>query len=377
MRSRRNPSPVPDGASLRATVQAYYTERLGDGGCCSGAAVAPDAAEVPSFGCGDPNAGAALRRGETVLDLGSGAGYDAFRAAEAVGPSGTVIGVDMTAAMLARARRAALERGLSNVRFVEGTLEDLPLADASVDVVISNCVVNLCADVPRVLGEAHRVLRPGGRVRISDTFRVPTAGVPDDAQAWCACVAGAHDAATFAAQARSVGFVDVAVEPDAPADAAAHAGAVYGAVLRATKAEIVDETEPADGAALLARVGLPLEGWAGATTRRWGVRERGRLQAVIALEVLGGHGLLRSLATAPEERGRGLAWALVAHALRAAREAGLVSVAGLTTTVPELLPRWGFREVPRAALSAALDASAELRGACPASARAFLLDLAP
>ena len=363
--------PAADVADLRDAVRGYYTERLA-AGCCGPSAsnaVFEAAPDVPSFGCGDPNAAAAFQTGETVLDLGSGAGFDALRAAEAVGPTGAVLGVDMTPAMLERARAAAARLGLAHVRFLEGVIEALPIEDASVDVVISNCVVNLSADVPQVLAEAHRALRPGGRLRISDTFRLGAAPRMLDRDAWCACEAGAHEASQLAAQARAAGFVDVRVDAPPPGLAA---GAVYGAVLHGAKPVVVLEADLTDGAELLAAAGLPLAGWDAAQVVRWGVREGGALLGVIALERHGTHGLLRSLAVAPTARGRGLAHALVAHALREAAGIGLRDVAGLTTTIPDLLPRWGFREVTRDALPAPLAASPELQGACPASARVFV-----
>src|SRR6056297_2655366 len=173
------PIPIADGEQLRATVRRHYAARLEQGSCCGSAPTpfgAPLVADAPpdvlTFGCGDPNGAASLREGETVLDLGSGAGFDAFRAAEAVGPSGEVLGVDMTPSMLARARAGAQRLGYRHVRFLEGEIERIPLPDARVDVVISNCVVNLSDDVPRVLEEAARVLAPGGRLRIADTFRI-------------------------------------------------------------------------------------------------------------------------------------------------------------------------------------------------------------
>jgi SAM-dependent methyltransferase len=367
--------PAADGAELREAVRGYYTERLATGCCGSSASnvVFETAPDVPSFGCGDPNAAAAFRPGETVLDLGSGAGFDALRAAEAVGPTGAVIGVDMTPAMLEAARAVAARLDVRHVRFLEGVIEALPIEDASVDVVISNCVVNLSADVPRVLEEAHRALRPGGRLRISDTFRFGPAPDELDRDAWCACEAGAHDATQFAAQARAAGFVDVRV--DAPPAGLAD-GATYGAVLHGTKPAVGMEADSAEGAALLAAAGLPLAGWDAEGLQRWGVREGGRLLGVIALERHGEHGLLRSLAVAPAARGRGLAHALVAHASREAAAVGMGGLAGLTTTIPDLLARWGFREVARDALPAALTASPELQGACPATARAFVRTVA-
>ena len=376
------PIPTPDPDSLRTAVRSHYAARLEAGACCA-PPVTPvtnvqldvDLADVPSFGCGDPTVVAALAPGETVLDLGSGAGFDALRAAVAVGPSGRVIGVDMTPAMLERARATALRLGVDHVEFREGLIEALPVEDASVDVVISNCVLNLSADVGRVLDEAARVLRGAGRLRISDTFRLGAAPEHLDVDGWCACEDGAHDPAALMAQARRAGFVDVRVDPP-PAQLAP--GATYGAVLHGTKpgVEPLEGEAIAAGAALLADAGLPVAGWRASGVRRWGVSDGERLVGVVALEVHGRHGLLRSLAVVPDARGRGLGGALLAHATRAARGLGLVDVAGLTTTIPGWLAELGFREVALAELATDLHASDELQGACPASARAFARDLA-
>ena len=373
------PIPTPDPDSLRTAVRSHYEARLEAGACCAPPATNvqfdADLADVPSFGCGDPTVVAALEPGETVLDLGSGAGFDALRVAAALTPSGRVIGVDMTPAMLERARATASRLGLDNVEFREGLIEALPVEDASVDVVISNCVLNLSADVGRVLDEAARVLRGAGRLRISDTFRLGPAPERLDLDGWCACDDGAHDPDALVAQARRAGFVDVRVDPP-PAQLAP--GATYGAVLHGTKARIepLEGEAIAAGAALLAGAGLPVAGWLVSGLRRWGVSDGDRLVGVVALEVHGRHGLLRSLAVVPDARGRGLGGALLAHATRAARALGLVDVAGLTTTIPGWLMELGFREVALAELATDLHASDELQGACPASARAFLRDLA-
>jgi len=380
------PLPLTDAGALRAAVRDHYTERLAEvagtaASCCAPKArpnvafEAPPARHgAPSFGCGDPIAFAGIEVGETVVDLGSGAGRDAFLAAEAVGATGRVIGVDMTPAMLARARAAASELGFGQVEFREGLIEALPVGDAIADVVISNCVVNLSADVPRVLEEAARVLRPGGRLRISDTFRRGPPSPSPDRDGWCACVDGAHDPATLIRQARLAGFVDVAVEPAGGAEP----GATYGALLRGSKAAVVtlDGAQVPAAAALLRAAGLPLQGWDASGLQRWGVVGPAGWSGVVALEVHGGHGLLRSLAVAPTERRRGLGGALLAHALREARRLGLRSVAALTTTIPERLASAGFAEVPWSALPRELHRSDELRGACPSSARAFLRELA-
>jgi len=193
----------------RELVQiAYAKVATGQGECCGSAsdvdatalgigyskedlAVAPEGANL-GLGCGNPTALAELRPGEVVIDLGSGAGFDAFLCARRVGPTGRVIGIDMTPEMLEKARRSAEKTGATNVDFRQGYIEEVPVAEKTADVVISNCVVNLSPDKPRVLREAFRVLKPGGRLRISDiaTRRPLPREVRDDVRALCACLAG-------------------------------------------------------------------------------------------------------------------------------------------------------------------------------------------
>jgi arsenite methyltransferase len=174
---------------------------------------APEAALGASLGCGVPTAVADLHEGESVLDLGSGAGADVLISARRVGPAGRAIGLDMTAEMLALARRNAAAAGAANAEFVEGHIEDIPLADASVDVVISNCVINLSADKRRVLREAARVLRSGGRFAVSDVVADPDMdeATRADMQAWTGCIAGALTREEFEASLRDAGLVDVEI----------------------------------------------------------------------------------------------------------------------------------------------------------------------
>lgn len=200
------PAPV---ATTDAQGRQVFGSTLYDGA----GADAPEAAVAASLGCGVPTAVADLHDGETVLDLGSGAGADVLISARRVGPSGKAIGLDMTDEMLALARRNAADAGLANVEFVKGYIEAIPLADASVDVVISNCVLNLSGDKPKVLAEAARVLRNGGRFAISDV--IADEDMDDatraDMQQWTGCVAGALTRAEFEQALAAAGLTDVEI----------------------------------------------------------------------------------------------------------------------------------------------------------------------
>lgn len=171
----------------------------------------PDAAALASAGCGNPTALAGLKEGEVVLDLGSGGGIDVFIAAKKVGPSGKAIGVDMTDDMLDLARRNAEEIGIENVEFRKGDIEDLPVENEAVDVIISNCVINLAPDKDKVFNEAFRVLRPGGRMLVSDI--VTNGGLPEnvknDPEAWAACISGALEENVYVGKILNAGFENV------------------------------------------------------------------------------------------------------------------------------------------------------------------------
>ena len=176
----------------------------------------PVEAMAASAGCGNPTALADLRPGETVLDLGSGGGIDCFIAAEQVGESGRVFGLDMTPEMLALANTNRDRMGLSNVEFIEGHLEDIPLPDSTVDVVISNCVICLSPDKDAVFREAYRVLTPGGRLHVSDMLAL-TADGPTlvDADSWASCIGGAEYRETYLARMVAAGFTDISTTEDA------------------------------------------------------------------------------------------------------------------------------------------------------------------
>jgi SAM-dependent methyltransferase len=177
------------------------------------AAEAPESAVSASLGCGVPTAVADLQEGETVLDLGSGAGADVLISAKRVGPTGRAIGLDMTDEMLDLARRNASQARAENVEFVKGNIEDIPLPAASVDVVISNCVINLSSDKQQVLREAARVLRPGGRVAVSDVIADPDMddATRADMVKWTGCIAGALTREEFVAALTGAGLVDIEI----------------------------------------------------------------------------------------------------------------------------------------------------------------------
>jgi arsenite methyltransferase len=245
---------------LREQVRAKYAESAlavtgegggcgcGSGGCCAdtteggkfGEALyaaeqrgeLPDAAVLASLGCGNPTAVADLHEGETVLDLGSGGGIDVILSAKRVGPSGTAYGLDMTDEMLALAQTNARDAGVTNVHFLKGMIEQIPLPASSVDVVISNCVINLSTDKPAVLAEISRVLRPGGRLGISDIVAEDELSPGERAErgSYVGCIAGALSEGEYRAGLEAAGFDDVSV-------AFTHevADGMHGAIVKAVK----------------------------------------------------------------------------------------------------------------------------------------------
>jgi arsenite methyltransferase len=231
---------------IREAVRKRYAEAATAGRSCCGdskdfgaalygatAAEVPEEAQLVSLGCGNPTAVAELHEGETVLDLGSGGGIDVLLSAKRVGPTGKAYGLDMTDEMLALAGENAAKAGAQNVEFLKGEIEAIPLPDASVDVVISNCVINLSGDKPRVLREAARVLRPGGRFAVSDV--VADEDMDDatrkDMQQWTGCIAGALTRVEFEEQLAAAGFTDIEVNETHRVHE--HAGS---AIVRATRA---------------------------------------------------------------------------------------------------------------------------------------------
>jgi arsenite methyltransferase len=242
---------------IHETVRGHYAASAlqvlarGDGAtcgeaCCTDGSVGPelysalerdelpDAAVMASLGCGNPIAVADLHPGERVLDLGSGGGIDVLLSAKRVGPTGRAFGLDMTDEMLTLAQRNAVEAGAENVEFLKGQIEAIPLPAESVDVVISNCVVNLAADKPSVFREIARVLRPGGRIGISDIVAedLLTAEQRAERGSYVGCIAGALSIGEFEAGLAAVGLTDVSVTPTH-----AVADGMHSAIIRATKPE--------------------------------------------------------------------------------------------------------------------------------------------
>ena len=175
----------------------------------------PEDALVASLGCGNPTALADLEEGQVVLDLGSGGGIDVLLSARRVGPTGKAYGIDMTDEMLELARRSQQEAGVKNAEFLKGAIEDVPLPDESVDVIISNCVINLSTDKSEVFREAYRVLRPGGRFAVSDIVLIGELDplIRDSVEAWIGCAGGALEDSEYRSGLEAAGFVDVEVEP--------------------------------------------------------------------------------------------------------------------------------------------------------------------
>jgi SAM-dependent methyltransferase len=223
--SRSQVTKVPQGESIRDEVQKFYANRAANTDSCCGDTSQnllyesdlleelPDDVANFSLGCGDPITLAQLKPGEVVLDLGSGGGLDCFLAAKQVGEEGFVIGLDMTPEMLERATAAADRLGIGNVEFRKGFLENMPVDDNSVDVIVSNCVINLSPDKPQVFAEMFRTLKPGGRVSVSD---IVTKGelpekIRQDMVAWGACIAGALQVEDYVQGLEEVGFEEVIV----------------------------------------------------------------------------------------------------------------------------------------------------------------------
>jgi L-amino acid N-acyltransferase YncA/2-polyprenyl-3-methyl-5-hydroxy-6-metoxy-1,4-benzoquinol methylase len=362
-------------AAARRALAGEGTGLLaGDGDAGRLGAVHYAGAEVPaevtatSLGCGNPLAVAELKPGETVLDLGSGGGLDVLLSARRVGPDGRAIGLDMTDDMLTLARRHAEQAGVDNVEFVKGTIERIPLPDASVDVVISNCVIALSSDKPAVFGGIARVLRPGGRLGVTDILADGTLTDAERAARAGAveCLGGALTADRYRALLRDAGFVGIEVEPTHEVGDRLHS-----AIIRATKpVRVVAMTaEHADQVLAIHQAGLDT-GHASFETAApgWAAWDAAHLPEH-RLVALGPHGRVlgwaavtavssrcvyagvveHSVYVDPEARGRGVGHALLAALIASTENAGIWTIqSGVfpeNTASRELHRRAGFREI--------------------------------
>jgi arsenite methyltransferase len=404
---------------IREQVRKKYAQAItrktgccGASGCCGGSQDAtrmitgnlyqageveglPENLLATSLGCGNPTALGALYAGETVLDLGSGAGLDVLLSAKRVGPAGKAYGLDMTDEMLAEANANKARSGLANAEFLKGHIEDIPLPDAAVDVVISNCVINLSADKDQVFREIFRVLRPGGRVAVSDI--VSTKPLPDGLRknllAWAGCVAGALTDEEYTAKLAVAGFTGVEVvvtrEYDLTGPAANKLaygldraelekfnGSVVSAFIRAKKPASpltagkdyhIRPASPADVGPiekLLAASGLTAVEVAASLERFLVAEATAGIVGVIGSEYTDGAALLRSVAVAPALRKAGLAAALLDGALARAKAAGCPTIYLFTHTAADYFARRGFAAIDRAAVPAAFLESPAVTTCC-------------
>jgi N-acetylglutamate synthase-like GNAT family acetyltransferase/2-polyprenyl-3-methyl-5-hydroxy-6-metoxy-1,4-benzoquinol methylase len=363
-----------------------------------------------SFGCGTPLAFAGVQPGQVVLDIGSGAGIDCFIAADKVGPAGKVIGLDMTPEMIERARQNAKEAGVTNVEFRFGEAEKMPVEDTSVDWVISNCVINLSPDKPAVFAEIGRILRPGGRISISDIVAqdLPEA-VRQSRDAWTGCLAGAISEEAYVQGLEKAGLRDMRVTSrivydasqlkglfgstccgagagqDAAALAEAAAGQIWSARFEGVKPQPASVTtevtiEPATKGdlpaveALLTEAGLPTD-----VTPHLAdflvARHQGKVVGCTGMEAQGADALFRSLAVSPAYRGAGVGRRLYEALVGSARAKGVERAYLLTTTIAALAESWGFQRIDRDKVPATIRETTQFRGACCASAVAMWQDV--
>jgi arsenite methyltransferase len=420
-------------ACCGATTEAWdpITSDLYDEGQTAGI---PAEALLASLGCGNPTALAQLNSGETVLDLGSGGGIDVLLSAKRVGPTGKAYGLDMTDEMLALANENRRKAGAENVEFLRGEIEQIPLPDNTVDVIISNCVINLSADKKRVIAEAYRVLKPGGRLAVSDV--VVRGAVPPEVrrnmELWIGCVAGALGEQEFLTLLRDAGFENPSIEPtrfyssedamaflagsglDAESFAREIDGKFFSGFVRATKPLLETAStegtsccgpdccgtneeapiamtqksarsiayrsaEAGDRAAverLLKALGLPIAGVPDDLRNFVVATHGGDVIGVTGLELADSSAvLLRSVGVDPAHRKNGVARRLVALAIEDARSMNIRSVYLLTPSAATYFARWGFVVSDRSEIPAALAATSEFQGACSESTTLMKLDL--
>lgn len=341
-----------------------------------------------SLGCGNPTALTPLYAGEVVLDLGSGAGLDVILSARRVGPAGKAYGLDMTDEMLAAANANKEKLGVGNIEFLKGKIEAIPLPDNSVDVVISNCVINLSVDKDAVFREIHRVLKPGGRMAVSDivTLKPLPEWLQKNLAAWTGCMAGALSIDDFKTKLTAAGFVAPELEViriyepvDLGFNPLETKDAIGSAFIRAQKAKkllhagidyLIQTATPANFPALhelLAISDLTAAGVDPATGVYFVAIQQERLLGMIGIEVYGSASLVRSFAVSPAARKSGVGNALLQHALHYLKTSGLPEVFLLTNTAEDYFSRQGFTKIDRQEIPAVVLESSALGNSCPAS----------
>jgi len=383
-----------NSADLRSAVRDHYAIRATSDVVEIGH---PDLEELsgsaelagPILGCGKPLGRANLKPGEDVLDLGSGAGREVIEAASRVAPGGVAYGLDMTDEMLAIALENRRRAGAFNSVFIKGTIENIPLPDASVDVIISNCVINLSQDKPRVMREMMRVLRPGGRLAISDT--VTDRPVPEEAkkdeELWCACISGAPQPDEYRQLLIDAGFIDVGVDVAGWDDGdkegrGFRVGSAFISGSKPVQKESKMRIEPATQAdmaevyALLESEGLPTGDLADGICNLIVMRDKdGGIAGVGGIEFYGNQALLRSLCVKPEFRGKGIGTRLTAALVRMARAQGCKEAFVLTETAEGFARQRGFTVVNRSQVKGPVTESSQFRAACPATATVLRMNL--
>ena len=365
-----------------------------------------------SFGCGNPLAYAGVTPGQVILDIGSGAGIDCLIAAEKVGSTGRVIGLDMTPEMIERGRQNAREAGAANIEFRLGEAEKMPVEDASGDWVISNCVINLSPDKPAVFREIARVLKPGGRISISDIVaeELPAA-IRDSRDAWTGCLAGAISEAAYVRGLEAAGLQGVratarlvyeasqlqglfgdstcGITPGSCGDittlARDAAGKIWSARFEGVKpypasvaTEVVVQSarmdDPPAIQALLTAADLPTDVELHLADFLV-ARHQEKVMGCIGMEIRGSDALFRSLVVTPAYRGLGLGRRLYETLVAHARTRGVERAYLLTTTIEPLAEAWGFRRIDRAEVPERIRETSEFRGSSCASAVAMWQDL--
>jgi len=358
-----------------------------------------------SFGCGNPTALADLHAGEIVLDLGSGAGLDVLLSAKRVGHYGKAYGLDMTDEMLAVAKENQARSGIINVEFLKGHIEAIPLLDNTMDVIISNCVINLSGDKDKVLQEGYRVLKPGGRLAISDIVltRVLPSSVQENITAWAGCIAGALLEEEYKKKLISAGFTnieivrtrtyafskeqaDVLLAELSEPERKSLSGSLVSAFIRAKKPTdrlVLDvdymirnagESDLSAMDKLLSANGLTTSG-VRENLSNFLVAEGEDIVGVIGSEFAGHGVMLRSMAISQELRKRGIGAALFNRCLEIARAAGMEDAYLLTNTAEKFVARWGFHKIERSEIPADLMQSSALNNFCPESSICMKLEL--